>query len=80
MDVAKLFLSMFLRKLKNRPGSISIQIFSKKREKYKVVKTIGSSNNEQEIKKLIFLGKQEIEFLSCHRDLVHGFCIQILQS
>jgi hypothetical protein len=64
MDVAKLFLSMFLRKLKNRPGSISIQIISKERGKYKVVKTIGSSNNEQEIKKLIFLGKQEIERLN----------------
>jgi hypothetical protein len=64
MGVAGVFLGMFLRKLKNRSGSISVQIISKERGKYKVVKTIGSSNNEQEIQKLTFLAKQEIERLS----------------
>jgi len=60
---------MFLRKLKNRSGSISVQIISKERGKYKVVKTIGSSHNEQEIQKLIFLAKQEIERLSTQPEL-----------
>ncbi len=55
---------MFLRKLKNRSGSVSIQIISKSSGKYKVVKTIGSGKTEQEIQKLWFLGKQEIERLS----------------
>lgn len=54
---------MFLRKLKNRSGSTSVQIISKSSGKYKVVKTIGSSLSEQELQKLIFLGKQEIERL-----------------
>lgn len=64
MGVACLNLSMFIRKLKNRSGSISIQIISKARGKYKVLKTIGSSINEQELQKLLYLGKQEIERLT----------------
>ena len=63
MGVAGLILPMFLRKLKNRSGSTSIQIITKERGKYKVVKTIGSSNNDQELLKLEFLGKQEIDRL-----------------
>ncbi|MDQ2719200.1 MAG: IS1634 family transposase [Bacteroidota bacterium] len=55
---------MFLRKKKNKSGSTSVQIILKERGKYKVVKTIGSSDNEQEIQKLVFLAKQEIERLS----------------
>jgi len=35
---------MFIRKLKNRSGSISVQIISKASGKYKVIKTIGSSS------------------------------------
>ena len=60
---------MFLRKLKNRSGSISVQIISKSRGKYKVVKTIGSGRTEQEIQKLEYLGKQELERLSCQPKL-----------
>ena len=52
---------MFLRKLKNRSGSISVQIISKAHGKYKVVKTIGTGRTEQQIQKLWLLGKQEIE-------------------
>ena len=69
MGVANLFLRMFLRKLKNRSGSTSIQIISKERGKYKVIKTIGSSDNEQEIQKLVFLAKQEIERLNAQSKL-----------
>jgi transposase len=64
MGVAGLFLEVFLRELKNRSGSTSVQIISKSSGKYKVVKTIGSSSNEQEIQKLIYLGKQEMERLN----------------
>jgi transposase len=59
-----LYLHMFIRKLKNRSGSISIQIISKSAGKYKVIKTIGCGKSEQEIMKLLYLGKQEIERLS----------------
>ena len=59
-----LYLHMFLRKKKNKSGSISVQIISKSGGKYKVVKTIGSGRAEQEIEKLYYLGKQEIERLS----------------
>ena len=69
MGVASLFLLMFLRKLKNRSGSTSIQIISKERGKYKVLKTIGSSNNEQEIQKLVLLGRQEMERLNAQSKL-----------
>ena len=60
---------MFLRKLKNRSGSISVQIISKSRGKYKVVKTIGCGRTEKEIQKLVYLGKQELERLSCQPKL-----------
>jgi len=43
---------MFVRKKKNKSGSISVQIISKKSGKYKVVKTIGSSKCSKEIERL----------------------------
>ncbi len=52
---------MYLRKLKNRTGSISVQIISKSKGRYKVLKTIGCGSSEQEIQRLLYLGKQEIE-------------------
>ena len=64
MGVASLLLGMFLRKLKNRSGSICVQIISKSSGKYKVVSTIGTGYSEQEVQKLWFLGKQELERVS----------------
>lgn len=40
---------MFIRKNKNRSGSVSVQIISKERGKYKVVETIGSGKSQEEI-------------------------------
>jgi hypothetical protein len=57
MGVANLFLSMFLRKLKNRSGSVSVQIIQKTRGKYQVIKTIGSSKNEQDLQRLYYADK-----------------------
>ena len=54
---------MFIRKLKNRSGSVSVQIISKNSGKYKVVKTIGSASSEQEIITLVHRAKQEISIL-----------------
>lgn len=55
---------MFLRKKKNKSGSISVQIISKAGGKYKVVKTIGSGKSENELEILLNLGRQELENLS----------------
>jgi transposase len=55
---------MFVRELKNRSGSINIQIVSKARGRYKVVKTLGSATTQQEIERLTQLAQQEIERLS----------------
>ncbi len=52
---------MFIRKNKNRSGSYSVQIVSKSSGKYKLVKTIGSGRTEQELQKLTYLARQELE-------------------
>ncbi|WP_187647222.1 IS1634 family transposase [Nitrosophilus labii] len=46
---------MFIREKKNKSGSVSIQIISKKRGKYKVIETIGSAKDE--IKRSLLLDK-----------------------
>jgi transposase len=69
LGVASYLYGMFLRKLKNRSGSVSVQIISESTGKYKVLKTIGSSFNEQKVKKLIYLAKQEIERISQQPEL-----------
>jgi len=55
---------MYVRPKKNASGSVSIQIISKSRGKYKVVKTLGSATTQQEIERLTQLAEQEIERLS----------------
>jgi transposase len=43
---------MFARKNKNRSGSISVQIIQKQEGKYRVIKTIGTSHDPEEIDRL----------------------------
>ncbi len=43
---------MFVRKKKNQSGSVSIQIIQKQQGKYTVIKTLGSSSEEEEIDRL----------------------------
>lgn len=69
MGVPFVFLGMFVRKKLNSSGSTSVQIIIKTRGAYKVVKTIGCSSNEQELQKLFYLGKQEIERLAAQSRL-----------
>lgn len=69
MGVPVVYLRMFIREKRNSSGSVSVQIISKSTGKYKVVKTIGSSSNEQEIIKFVYLGQQEIERISCQPKL-----------
>ena len=60
---------MFIRKLKNRSGSVSVQVIQKIRGNYKVIKTIGSAITQQEIEKLVHLARQEIDALTAQPKL-----------
>ena len=51
---------MFVRKKKNRSGSISIQIIQKQQGKYTVIKTLGSSKEEEEIDRLFRQAQEAI--------------------
>lgn len=55
---------MFVRKLKNRSGSLSVQVIQKVRGKYKVIKTVGCATTQRKAEELVNLAKQEIEKLS----------------
>ena len=55
---------MFVRTKRNNSGSISVQIISKARGRYKVIKSMGSATTRQEIDRLIQIAEQEIDRLS----------------
>lgn len=60
---------MFVRKKKNKSGSISIQIVSKSHGKYKVVKSLGSSTDPTILLGLELKAKQEIKRLESNPSL-----------
>ena len=60
---------MFIRKKKNKSGSYSVQIISKARGKYKVLKTMGSGKTEQEVLKLVLLAQEELDRLKAQPEL-----------
>jgi len=45
---------MFVRKKVNKSGSVSVQVISKIRGKFKLIKTIGSPKDEDTIKEQIY--------------------------
>lgn len=55
-----LFLGVFIRQKKNKSGSISVQIISKIGGRYKVAKTIGSSESEDQVKLLVQQAKVDL--------------------
>lgn len=55
-----LLLRVFIRQKKNKSGSISVQIISKIGGSYKVEKTIGSTNNEEQVKFLVQQAKLDL--------------------
>lgn len=65
---------MFIKKLKNRSGSTSLQIISKEKGRYKVLKTVGCATTWREIEKLESLAKEEIEKMTGQQKLF-GFSI-----
>lgn len=50
---------MFIREVKNRSGSVSVQLISKAKGKYKVVKSFGSATTRQEIENLKSHAREE---------------------
>lgn len=52
---------MFIRKKENKSGVISIQVITKLYGKSKLVKTIGSSSNEAELKQLVIKAQRFID-------------------
>lgn len=60
---------MFVRKKKNKSGSISIQIITKSKGKYKVVKSLGSSIDPTVIFGLELKAKQEIQRMESNPSL-----------
>lgn len=59
MGAASYVYRMFIRKNKNRRGSISIQIICKDGRRNKVVKTVGCAQREEEL--LMIIARQEID-------------------
>lgn len=51
---------MFVRQNKNRSGSVSVQIVSKSHGRYKVLKSIGTSKDQVEIKRFVGLANEFI--------------------
>lgn len=60
---------MFVRRKKNKSGSVSIQIISKSLGKYKVIKSLGSSADQSVIFGLELKAKQEIQRLESNPSL-----------
>jgi len=60
---------MFVRKKKNKSGSVSIQIILKSRGKYKVIKTIGCAKTKREEELMSLLANGELEKLLGNQSL-----------
>jgi transposase len=52
---------MFVRKKPNKSGLVSVQVIDKSRGKYKIVKTIGSSSEPDEVERFVAEGKRFIQ-------------------
>ena len=63
------FVIMYIREVKNRSGSISVQIISKHRGRYQVVKTLGCGAQRHEIEYMKQLARQEVERLEAQPSL-----------
>ena len=78
---------MFIRQKKNKSGSVSVQIISKHRGRYKVEKTIGSSTSQEHITILVYQARYELEkmagqvslFISEQDTAIEGY-LQTLQN
>lgn len=53
---------MFVRKNRNRSGSVSVQIISKETGRYRVVETVGTAKDPEEIERLVVEAKNRINY------------------
>ncbi len=60
---------MFVRKKKNKSGTLSIQIISKTKGKYKVIKTIGCAKTKREEELMVLLADTELERIEGNQSL-----------
>jgi transposase len=60
---------MFVRKKKNKSGTLSIQIIFKSSGKYKVIKTIGCAKTKREEELMVLAAKTELERLEGNQSL-----------
>jgi len=60
---------MFVRKKKNKSGVVSIQVIDKSSGKYKLIKTIGSSSDIEEIEQLYKKGKEFVQTYNGQRTI-----------
>ena len=68
LGYAKDFLTMFVKKIHNRSGSISIIVAQKNKGKYAKLATIGIAKNESEVEALMERGRQ---WIAVHEERVH---------
>jgi transposase len=71
---------MFVRTKLNSSGSTSVQIISKARGRYKVVKSFGSATTRQEIDRLVQKAQQEIDQLSKPQNLFPSESDEMIKS
>jgi len=71
---------MFVRQKKNKSGIISVQVIDKSSGKYKVFKTIGSSDDLNEIKALTAKAKEFIKESTCVQEFDFSNTNQLIQS
>jgi transposase len=71
---------MFVREVKNRSGSISIQIISKDRGRYRVIKTVGCGAERHNIECLKIIAHQEIERLQAQPKLFRSEDDQLIEG
>ena len=64
---------MFVRRKYNKSGTQSVQIISKSHGKYSVIKTIGCSDDESELKQLEYQAHQYIEEQMNQQHLFESF-------
>ena len=69
LGAASYICSMFIRKNKNRSGSVSIQIISKTGRRNKVIKTIGCARTLQEEEVLFYKARTELMRLQGQQSL-----------
>jgi hypothetical protein len=72
----------------NKSGSVSVQIISKDRGRYKVIKTIGSARTDQQLATLVYQVKHELSKIEAQSGLfifeddgfIESFLIQLQNS